>query len=221
MAAFESGPRKPPAQVTRLAISHVSGVLRAPRLHAAEHDHSNRDRPHASGSTPNLSVGAPFWSRAGGAGLAQETPGVIARGVALVGLGVAAFMWPERSLAALVTLVGAAALIGGIGALASRQLRLVAAFDLILALLVFVYPRAEALALLWPVAVAAWAILTGVAQLRGQRLQKASGVASILAGLVLAAVPLQGTDGILWAVGTYGFVAGALMPAAGFETRRA
>ena len=43
----------------------------------------------------------------------------------------------------------------------------------------------------------------------------------IVRGLALAVVPLQGTDGILWAVGAYGLIAGALLIAAAFETRRA
>jgi uncharacterized membrane protein HdeD (DUF308 family) len=146
---------------------------------------------------------------------------LIVRGLALIGLGAAALLWPERSLSALVTLVGAAALIGGIAALTARPLRVVGVLDLILALLVFVYPRSEALALLWPVAVAVWAILTGAAQLRGQRLLKVSGAISIVAGLILAVVPFGGTDGILWAVGVYGLAAGALMLALAFETRSA
>jgi uncharacterized membrane protein HdeD (DUF308 family) len=148
--------------------------------------------------------------------------GWIVRGLASIGLGAAALLWPERSLEALVTLLGAAALIGGAAALTTSRLRVVGTLDLVLAVAVFIYPGASAGALLWPIAFSVWAILTGAAQIPGSgRMLKLSGAISIVAGLLTAAANLGGTEQILWAVGAYALLAGAALLAAAFDTRSA
>jgi len=154
--------------------------------------------------------------------MGQAPWGWIGRGLAATGLGAAALLWPERSIEALVTLIGAAALVGGLSALTTSRLRVVGALDLLLGVAVFAYPGTAAVALLWPIAFVAWAILTGAAQLPGKsRMLKLSGVISIVAGLILTTVNLGGTNAILWAVGAYGLLTGATLLAAAFDTKSA
>lgn len=92
--------------------------------------------------------------------------------------------------------------------------------DLMLGVGVFVWPGASALALLWPVAVAIWAVLGGVTYFvaagrfrhRSTRcFMRASGVVAFAFGVVLAAVAVPGTRPIVWLVGGHALVAGALM----------
>jgi uncharacterized membrane protein HdeD (DUF308 family) len=96
-----------------------------------------------------------------------------------------------------------------------------AMLDLGVGIGVFVWPGASAVALLWPVAVALWAVLGGIAQfvLAGQfnrsrasrLLLRGWGLFTIVFGIVLAVVALPGTQPIVWLVGGYGVLAGALM----------
>jgi uncharacterized membrane protein HdeD (DUF308 family) len=150
------------------------------------------------------------------------------RGLAAIVFGVLAFVWPGVTLAALVLLWGAYALVDGV-------LALIAAFrtehdhrwGLLLEGIVgigagvatFLYPDITALVLLY--IIAAWALITGVLELvAAVRLRKVidnewwlilGGIASILFAIVLLAAPGAGALAVIWLIATYAIVFGVLM----------
>jgi uncharacterized membrane protein HdeD (DUF308 family) len=154
------------------------------------------------------------------------------RGLAGLLLGAAAFGVSTLSLELLLTFMGVYATVLGLatllgGALPApgggvrRTLLAIAMLDLSLGLAVLGWPGASALALLWPVAPAAWALAEGVvllvATVRLRRqctsglLLGASGALSIALCVLLVLPVLPGTDPIVRLVGGYAGLTGALM----------
>jgi uncharacterized membrane protein HdeD (DUF308 family) len=154
------------------------------------------------------------------------------RGLASLLLGAAAVGWPDASLEVLVRLIGVYVVIVGIVAIAGsaphadqtgfwRTMLALGVLDLGLGIGVFVWPGASAIALLWPIAVALWAVLGGLAlfvaggqfnRVRASRLLlRTCGLFTIVFGVVLAVVALPGTQPIVWLVGGHAIVAAALM----------
>ena len=153
---------------------------------------------------------------------------VAVRGVAGIVFGILAFALPGLTLASLVLLFGAFALVDGAAALIAairgdpgtsghRWLMLViGAAGVTAGILTLINPGITAIALLY--AVATWAIVVGVIQvisaavlrrqLTGEVWLLLGGVASIVFGLVLLVAPGTGLLALVWLVGTYAIMFG-------------
>jgi uncharacterized membrane protein HdeD (DUF308 family) len=161
---------------------------------------------------------------------------MVLRGIAAIAFGVLAFIWPHITLAALVFLWGAYALVDGIFAIGAGikshgeykrwwLLLLEGILSVIAGIVAFVIPGITALVLL--ILIAAWAIVTGgfeigaAIQLRKQIhnewLLALAGVASILFGLALLVNPLAGALAVVWIIGAYAIVFGVLLIALGLR----
>jgi uncharacterized membrane protein HdeD (DUF308 family) len=170
--------------------------------------------------------------------LARNWWAIVLRGVCAVLFGVAAFAWPGLTLAVLVIMYGAYALVDGVlavlAAIAARQpgrfpwgLLLAGLAAIGVGVLTFAMPGLTTLALLYLIAL--WAILRGVfeviaaVQLRREIdhewLLAASGVLSILLGLFLIVSPGAGAIALLWAIGGMAIVVGVIMIGLGFRLR--
>jgi uncharacterized membrane protein HdeD (DUF308 family) len=163
---------------------------------------------------------------------------VLIRGLAAIGFGVLAFVWPGLTLASLVLLFGALALVDGlfalIAAIAGRRedegwwLGLVrGVLGIGIGVLTFRNPAITALALV--LYIAAWALASGVLEIaaairlrkeiEGEWLLALSGVASILfAGLILWA-PGPGALALLWWIAAWAIVVGVLLVLEAFKLR--
>jgi uncharacterized membrane protein HdeD (DUF308 family) len=153
---------------------------------------------------------------------------VAVRGVAGIVFGILAFALPGLTLASLVLLFGAFALVDGAAALIAairgdpgtsghRWLMLViGAAGVTAGILTLINPGITAIALLY--AVATWAIVVGVIQvisavvlrrqLTGEVWLLIGGVASIVFGVVLLVAPGTGLLALAWLVGAYAIVFG-------------
>jgi uncharacterized membrane protein HdeD (DUF308 family) len=162
------------------------------------------------------------------------------RGVAAIVFGLLTFVVPGITLAALVVLFGAFAIVDGVLTLAavargegggSDQPRWVLALEglvgIAAGLVAFVWPGLTALALVY--VIAAWAILTGVlAIVAAVRLRRhidnewwlgLSGALSVAFGVLLMAAPGAGALALVFWIGAYAVVFGALLVALAFRLR--
>jgi uncharacterized membrane protein HdeD (DUF308 family) len=158
------------------------------------------------------------------------------RGAAAILFGILAFVWPGITLAVLVLFWGAFALIDGLLALVSafrtnNDHRWALVFEGIVGIVVgvgtFLWPDLTALALVF--IIAAWALITGVLEIiAAVRLRRVidnewwlavSGVASVILGLLLLAMPGAGALALVWVIAAYAMVFGALMVALAFRLR--
>jgi uncharacterized membrane protein HdeD (DUF308 family) len=160
------------------------------------------------------------------------------RGVAAIIFGVLAFVWPGITLTALVLLFGAYAITDGIFAIiaavnASGKARrwwlllLEGILSIVAGVLTFILPGITALFLLYLIAF--WAIVTGVfaigtairlrKEITGEWLMALSGVASVLFGFLLLLFPGAGALALIWWIGAYAVVFGALLLGLAFRLR--
>jgi uncharacterized membrane protein HdeD (DUF308 family) len=160
------------------------------------------------------------------------------RGVIAILFGLAALVRPDIALEALILLFGAYALVDGAFAIVGvfggtrsgtpRWLLLLEGVVGILAgVIAFVYPGLTAFALLY--LVAAWAIVTGIAQIAtairlrqeitGEWALILGGVLSVIFGLLLAVLPGVGILSLIWLIGAYAVVFGVLMLITAFMVR--
>jgi uncharacterized membrane protein HdeD (DUF308 family) len=147
------------------------------------------------------------------------------RGLAAIIFGILAFVWPGMTLAVLVLLFGAYALVDGIldiivavrGDAPHRVMLVVEGVVGILAgLAAFAWPGLTALVLLYIIAF--WAIVTGVLEIvEAIRLRRAisnewaliiGGVLSVLFGIVLLAAPGTGALAVVFIIGAYAVIFG-------------
>ncbi|HEX6710465.1 MAG TPA: HdeD family acid-resistance protein [Rubrobacter sp.] len=160
------------------------------------------------------------------------------RGVIAILFGLAALLRPGIALGALILLFGAYALVDGAFAIVGvfggtrsgtpRWLLLLEGVVSILAgIIAFVYPGLTALALLY--LVAAWAIVTGLAQIAtairlrqeitGELALILGGILSVIFGLLLAVLPRVGILSLIWLIGVYAVVFGILLLITAFRVR--
>lgn len=164
----------------------------------------------------------------------------LVRGIAAILFGIAAFVWPGLTLAMLVLLFGAYALVDGVfGVVDSIRYRdrianwglwlLEGILGIVVGALTLLMPGVSAFVLL--MFVAGWAIAGGVLrivaaiQLRkrieGEWLLGLSGVLSILFGVLLVVVPAAGILSLVWLIGAWAVVFGIVLTVLAFRLRRA
>jgi len=160
------------------------------------------------------------------------------RGLFAVIFGILAFAMPRVTLAALVLLFGAYAIADGVFAIIAAVkasggarrwwwLVLEGVLSIAVGVLTFVMPGITALFLLYLIAF--WAILTGAfeigiairlrKEITGEWLMALSGIASVLLGALLVLFPGAGAVAVIWWIGAYAIVFGALLLALAFKLR--
>jgi len=163
---------------------------------------------------------------------------LVLRGVVAILFGLIAFFWPGITLVALVLMFGAYAFLDGIasvvlgireygererwwGTLLSGLVSIGAGIVTLLS------PGLTALALLTLIAI--WAILRGVLEIvaairlrhviEGEWLLALGGILSVGFGLLLLARPGAGALAVVWWIGAYALVFGAVLVVLGFRAR--
>jgi len=170
--------------------------------------------------------------------LAENWWALVIRGVAGIVFGIAALVWPPGAVAALVLLFGAYALVDGL-------FNLIAAFrapregkrwgwlafsgvtGIATGLIAFFFPGITALALV--LLVAAWSLVTGIAEIivairlrreiEHEWLLGLSGLLSVVFGVLLFLMPAAGALALAIWIGAYALVFGALLIALGVRLR--
>jgi uncharacterized membrane protein HdeD (DUF308 family) len=163
---------------------------------------------------------------------------LVLRGIAALVFGVVAFAWPHITLAALVLLFGAYALVDGVFSIIAGikthaenkrwwLLLLMGLLSVAAGVYAFVVPSITAFILL--ILIASWAIVTGVFQIAaaiqlrqhitGEWLLALSGILSILFGAMLLYNPVAGALAVVWLIGAYAVVSGILLLALGIKLR--
>jgi len=171
--------------------------------------------------------------------LAKNWWALALRGVAAIVFGALAFVLPGVTLAALILLFGGYALVEGvlnlIAAVRGRgddqpwwALLLEGLVSIAAGIAAFVVPGLTALAMLYMIA--AWAIVTGVLEIvaavrlrrriTGEAWLALNGVLSIAFGVLTMLVPGAGALSLVWLIGAYGIIFGALLLGLSFRLRR-
>jgi uncharacterized membrane protein HdeD (DUF308 family) len=156
------------------------------------------------------------------------------RGLIAVLLGVIAIVWPGPTLAVLIVLLAAFALVEGainiVAGARSRQgwVLTEGIISVIVGIVIALWPGITALALLY--VVAAWAILTGILRIvaavqlrrviRNEWLLIGSGAASIIFGLIAAVFPGAGILALIWLLGAWLIVLGVILIAFALSMRQ-
>jgi uncharacterized membrane protein HdeD (DUF308 family) len=161
------------------------------------------------------------------------------RGLAAVIFGVLAFIWPGITLLSLTLLFGAYALAHGILALVmafkapkgqphSGSLIFEGVVSIVAGMLAFMWPGLTTLTLLF--LIAAWAILNGVLEIvaairlrkeiRGEWLLVLAGILSLAFGLLILAWPGAGALAVVFWIGSFAIVFGAMLIGLAFRMRR-
>ena len=165
---------------------------------------------------------------------------IVARGVAAIIFGLCALAVPGITWVVLMSLFAAYAFIGGIAAIVaalSRETRADRPWGLLLvegisgiavAGVWVLWPAATSLAFLY--VLGAWAVVSGVLEIGSAiRLRKAiqgewmlalAGVLSIALGVTVWLWPLAGALALVWWIGGYAIVFGALLIGVGLHMRR-
>ncbi len=160
------------------------------------------------------------------------------RGLAAIVFGLIAFLTPGVTIAALVLLFGAYALVDGVFSIvagiraAERHERwwpfaLEGLASILVGVIAFVMPVAAAFALLW--FVSAWAILTGAIrigaairlrkEIQGEWMLILNGALSVLFGIVIIFRPGAGLITLVWVLGAYAIVFGIVLVGLAFRLR--
>lgn len=159
------------------------------------------------------------------------------RGLLAVLFGLLALVWPGVTLVVLVLFFGAYALVDGlfavIGSLTSRgeqhwwALLLEGLAGIAIGVITFVWPGLTGIVLLY--LIVAWAVVTGILEIvaairlwgtiKGHWLLLISGSLSVLFGLIAVFRPGAGALALIWLIGAYAILFGALLIVAGFWLR--
>jgi len=150
---------------------------------------------------------------------------LLVRGLAALLFGAMAFAWPGATLVVLVVLYGAYAFVDGVTALSvgitahAWWFVLSGLAGVAVGIGTFFYPGITTVALFY--LIAGWAIARGIFEIVAAiELRKETsggwalvlgGIFSILFGVLLAAYPAPGVLALVWLIGTYAVVFGAVM----------
>jgi uncharacterized membrane protein HdeD (DUF308 family) len=165
---------------------------------------------------------------------------LLLRGLAAIGFGVLAFIWPDLTLLTLTYMWGFYAIADGVlalgaaiagkgGEIAPRWwLAVVGISGIFAGVLTFVWPGMTALVLL--MFIASWAIVIGALQIWGAiRLRKEiegewllalSGLLSIAFGVIMFAQPGAGALAVVWLIGWFAIFSGCVYVALGFQLKK-
>ena len=165
---------------------------------------------------------------------------LLLRGIAAIGFGVLAFIWPDLTLLTLTYMWGFYAIADGVlalwaaiagkgGEIAPRWwLAVVGVAGIFVGALTFVWPGMTALILL--MFIASWAIVIGALQIWGAiRLRKEienewllglSGLLSIAFGVAMFAQPGAGALAVVWLIGWFALLAGCVYIALAFQLKK-
>ena len=162
----------------------------------------------------------------------------LVRGLAALLFGILAFAWPGLTLASLVLIFGAWALVSGLfaifGAFSARKahrdwwvLLLQGLLGVAAGLLTFWAPGITAMALLWYIAF--WSIFTGIMEIltavrlrkeiRGEGWIMLAGAASVVFGLLLLVYPGAGALALVTLIAAYAIVFGVILVIAAFKLK--
>lgn len=160
------------------------------------------------------------------------------RGLFAILFGLIAFLMPGVTLAVLVLLFGAYALVDGVLAIiaglraAQRHERwwpfaIEGLASIAAGIITFLMPAATAFALLFLVGF--WAMFTGLMriiaavrlrkEIQGEWLLILNGILSVLFGVLLVALPILGLVTLVWVIGAYTLVRGVVLVALAFRLR--
>jgi len=164
---------------------------------------------------------------------------VLLRGAVAILFGALALVWSGLTLEILVLFFGAYVLVDGvfaiIAALTHRAghdrwwvLLLEGLVGIAAGLLTFLFPMVATLALLYLIAL--WAILTGVLEIvaaiglrreiQGEWLLAISGIVSLILGVLLLIFPAAGEVTVIWLIGVYAILFGAVLLGLGLRLRK-
>ena len=165
--------------------------------------------------------------------LADHWWAVLLRGVAAILFGVLAFAWPGLTIALLVLIWGAYALIDGLFSLIAGirakygTLILLGILGIAAGVVTFFWPGITAITLLWIIAF--WAIFAGVMQIAAAiRLRKEiqgewvlilSGVCTVALGVLLIMYPGAGAVSIAWLIASFALAWGLLLVILAFKLK--
>lgn len=160
------------------------------------------------------------------------------RGVFAILFGLMAIVWPGLTLATLILLFGAYALVDGVFAVVhgvssygERERWWVTVLEgiagIIIGIVTFLWPDLTALTLLTIIGV--WAIFTGVMEImgaiqlrqviEGEWLYILSGIASVVFGALVILFPGAGALSLTWLIGAYALVFGVMFIILAFRLR--
>ncbi|MCB0084708.1 MAG: HdeD family acid-resistance protein [Caldilineaceae bacterium] len=159
------------------------------------------------------------------------------RGAIAILFGILAFVWPGLTVEVLVLLFGAYALIDGIGAIVTGiahsqggerwWMLLEGVAGIVFGVLTFLWPGITAVILL--VFIAVWAIMTGIfeilaairlrQEIEGEWALAISGVLSVILGIFMFLRPGAGALAVVWVIGSYAILFGAMLIYLGFSLR--
>lgn len=164
---------------------------------------------------------------------------VVLRGIAAIVFGILTFIWPVPTLAALVILFGAYAMVEGSFAIASGILGgalngrsrwllvLEGLAGVIAGLVTLLLPEITAVGLLY--AIGAWAIVTGILEvvaaihlrkeISDEWLLVLEGILSLAFGVLVFIYPSASALSILWLISIYAVAFGATIVALGFRLK--
>ena len=159
------------------------------------------------------------------------------RGVAAILFGLAAFVWPGLTLEFLVILFAIYVLVDGLLAIflfvrrggQVPSMLVQGIVGIAAGVIALLFPGIAALSLV--LLIAAWAILTGIAEialtfrmrerLSVELLWILAGTASITFGILLVVFPSAGALALVWFIGSYALFVGVLLVILGFSLRAA
>jgi uncharacterized membrane protein HdeD (DUF308 family) len=163
---------------------------------------------------------------------------LLLRGIAGIVFGVLAFVWPGITLLTLIIFYGAYALVDGVFAIGAAfrggeaqsrwWLILIGVLGIAAGLLTFLWPGLTALVL--ATFIGAWSLIHGIFEIVGAiKIRKEidnewwlilSGALSVLFGLVMLILPGAGALALVWVIGAYSIIFGALLVGFAFRLKK-